>query len=125
MASFINSFQISKDTVVRSIKNEIWKKKDPKPENSENHSENDIFALNPQDSESKIQIPDFKSDLVKSLKLKPQNPVIIFDLQSHHEIQKKVRKLRKEMEDLEQMEPDLKKNNKFRIGQLTINFCTF
>ena len=119
MANLVDSFQISKDTVVRSIKNEIWKKP-TKPQNTENGTENDIFLVNPMENANGLQIPDFKSDLKEMLNLDQQKgPLIIFDLHSHHEVSKKVRKLRKEMEDLEQMEPDLKKNNKFRKGQVS------
>ena len=113
-----NSFQVSKDTVVRSIKDEIYKKKD-NSRMANSPGENDIHVILNQDTKESTTIKDFKAELKAKCGLKnTDDPLVIFDLNSHHEFQKRVRKIRTELEDLEQMAPELKKNNKVRVKRV-------
>ena len=113
-----NSFQVSKDTVVRSIKDEIYKKKEHSRMKN-NPGENDIHVILNQETKESMTIKDFKAELKAKCALKEtDDPLVIFDLNSHHEFQKRVRKIRTELEDLEQMAPELKRNNKVNLGRI-------
>ncbi len=113
-----NSFQVSKDTVVRSIKDEIYKKKEHSRMKN-NPGENDIHVILNQETKESMTIKDFKAELKAKCALKEtDDPLVIFDLNSHHEFQKRVRKIRTELEDLEQMAPELKRNNKVRVKRV-------
>ena len=114
-----NSFQVSKDTVVRSIKDEIYKKKPEKQNDGLNTlNANDVHLILDTEQQNSVAFKDFKGDLQAKLGLGNVDPIVIFDLNSHHEFQKRVRKIRTEVEELEQMAPDLKKNNKVRVKRV-------
>ena len=74
-----NSFQVSKDTVVRSIKDEIYKKKEHSRMKN-NPGENDIHVILNQETKESMTIKDFKAELKAKCALKEtDDPLVIFD----------------------------------------------